>query len=244
LLIDFLTLSAGRTKEVLSIDKYADDNSGQATITALKNSLQILNRITGNTPGSLGLHPAVYFYNERGKYTRFLFLGMTALIAEKIRNNDHAFFRKFTLSREKMEAFLIVNKSLITLLLVNMSKGQRTSKMKDLFNFLVDAVHSGTELTPEAAIAQLGLRGRFLEVDSPQVSTQISDDTKSSLFVREAITKALPCPLCKGLLDPTKSVSYDHITPVREGGTGDIKNAQLVHPYCNTSETGKKSVTV
>jgi hypothetical protein len=241
LLIDFLTLSANRKQEILLIDKYEDDNFGQTTITVLKNSLQILNRITGNTPGSLGLHPAVYFYNERGKYTRFLFLGMTALIAEKTRNNDHDFFKKLTIGRKKVEQFLIQNKSLITLLLTNMSKGQRTSKMKDLFNFLVEETHATKELTPESAIAQLGLRGRFLEVDSSQVSAQISDDTKSTLFIKNAIASALPCPLCKGLLDPSKSISYDHIVPVRQDGTGDIKNVQLVHPYCNSSETGKKT---
>jgi hypothetical protein len=244
LLIDFLTLCAGRTKDVVPIDKYPDDDSGDSTMTVLKNSLQILNRITGNTAGSLGLHPAVYFYNERGKYIRFLFLGVTALIAEKVRNNDQAFFRKFTHSRGTMEQFLIQNKSLITLLLTNMSKGQRTSKMKDLFNFLVEEASDSRKPTAEAAIAQLGLRGRFLEVDAPQVSPQISDETKSTVFVRDAITKALPCPLCKGLLDPGKSVSYDHITPVRDGGTGDIKNTQLVHPYCNSSEIGKKPAVV
>jgi hypothetical protein len=239
LLIDFLTISANRKNEVVPIDKYADDDSGEATIAVFRNSLQILNRITGNTPGSLGLHPAVYFYNERGKYTRFLFLGMTSLIAEKVRNNDPLFFKKFTLARQKMEDFLIQNKSLITLLLTNMSKGQRTSKMKDLFNFLVEEGYAGKQTSAEEAIAQLGLRGRFLEIDSAQVSTAISDDTKSTLFVKNAITRALPCPLCNGLLDPMKSVSYDHITPVRDGGTGEIKNAQLVHPFCNSSEIGK-----
>ena len=166
---------------------------------------------------------------------------MTSLIAEKVRNNDGLFFKKFTLAREKMERFLVQNKSLITLLLTNMSKGQRTTKMKDLFNFLVEEGCVGKEVTAEEAIAQLGLRGRFLEVDSVQVSTAISDDTKSTLFVKDAITRALPCPLCRGLLDPTKSVSYDHITPIRDGGTGDVKNVQLVHPFCNSSEIGKEA---
>jgi hypothetical protein len=241
LLIEFLTIAANRAQEVKTLEKYRDDESGAETITALKNSLQILNRITGNTPGSLGLHPAIYFYNERGKYTRFLFLGMAVLITEKVRNNDHQFFRKFTEAREKVETFLIQNKSLITLVLTNMSKAQRTSKMKDLFEFLVSEVQAQKELTPEAAILQLGLRGRILELNTPQITPHISDDTKSMVFVRDAITNALRCPLCKGLLDPKKSVSYDHIIPVREGGSGDIKNTQLAHPYCNSGY--KESLT-
>ena len=239
LLIEFLSIAAGRSQEVMTIERYPDDDTGDGTTRALKNSLQILNRITGKTPGSLGLHPAVYFYNERGKYARFLFLGMTALITEKVRNNDDQFFRKFTDAREKLEEFLIQNKSLLTLVLTNMSKAQRASKMRDLFEFFVSEASTGKDLTAEVAIARLGLRGRILEVTTPQTTSHISDDTKSMLFVREAINKALRCPLCEGLLDPSKSSSYDHIRPVREGGTGDISNVQLVHPYCNSSEKGK-----
>ena len=239
LLIEFLTISASRIPVPLKIDEYPDDETGIGTIALFKNSLQILNRITGNTPGSLGLHPAVYFYNERGKYSRPLFLGLTTLITEKVRNNDHEFFKNFTKARERVETFLIQNKSLITLLISNMSKGQRTSKMKDLFNFFVAEVRAGNELTAESVGAQLGLRGRILEVNATQTTPQISDDTKSMVYVRQALEKAIPCPLCKGLLDPNKSVSYDHITPVRDGGVGDASNTQLVHPYCNSSELQK-----
>jgi Protein of unknown function DUF262/HNH endonuclease len=239
LLIEFLTISANRRQEVWSIDKYSDDDSGDGTISVFSNSLQILNRMTGNGPSSLGLHPAIYFYNERGKYARFLFLGLTTLITEKIRNNDHEFFKKFTKARENVERFLVENKALITLALTNMSKGQRTSKMKDLFGFLVNEMYSGKVVTPEEAIAQLGLRGRILDVNTPQATPHISDDTKTMAFIRLALEKALPCPLCRGLLDPAKSISYDHIKPVREGGTGELDNTQLVHPYCNTSEVQK-----
>jgi len=54
------------------------------------------------------------------------------------------------------------------------------------------------------------------------------------LFIQNAITKAIPCPICGGLPDPSKSVSYDHIKPVREDGSGHIANVQMAHPYCNT----------
>jgi len=67
-----------------------------------------------------------------------------------------------------------------------------------------------------------------------QTSPQISDDTKSMVYVKEAIKNALRCPICNGILDPSKSVSYDHIEPKRDGGTGDYMNVQIAHPYCNT----------
>jgi hypothetical protein len=35
-------------------------------------------------------------------------------------------------------------------------------------------------------------------------------------------------------MEPKKSVSYDHIERVRDGGSGDLDNIQMAHPYCNT----------
>jgi hypothetical protein len=40
---------------------------------------RVLARIASNVPASLGLRLAVYFYNGRGKHSRFLFLGVVAL---------------------------------------------------------------------------------------------------------------------------------------------------------------------
>src|SRR5262249_31355277 len=159
-----------------SIEKYENDKDGEETRRVLKAALAIVERLTGNSPGSLGLHPAVYFYNERGKYSRFLFLGMASLMAEKLRNNDDGSFKKFTHSRKNVEKFLMDNKSLIGILLQNMGKGNRVSKMRDLFAFLID--ESGARLvTPEDAIAHLGLRGRIIDVNAAQIGpTRFSDD--------------------------------------------------------------------
>jgi hypothetical protein len=234
LLIELLTIAGSREQKITPISGYLNDDSGAGTLKALKNSREVLRRLTGNGPGSLGLHPAVYFYNEQGKYSRFLFLGMTALVTEKLRNNDSSWFKKFTSVRQKVEQFLIDNKPTIGLVLQNMSRAQRIPKMRDLFDFLVSEAPKPGGLEIEKAIAHMGLRGRILDVNNPQVTPHISDETKSMLFIQNAITKALHCPLCDGLLDPSKSVSYDHIVPVRAEGSGDIKNVQLVHPYCNT----------
>ncbi|MGJ8624729.1 MAG: HNH endonuclease [Yoonia sp.] len=46
------------------------------------------------------------------------------------------------------------------------------------------------------------------------------------------------CSICGGYLHATKSVSYDHILPSSKGGTGELENAQLVHPFCNTGLKG------
>jgi hypothetical protein len=136
LLIEFLTIAGTREQPIAAISGYLDDDSGDGTLKVLRNAVQVLNRLTGNGPGSLGLHPAVYFYNEQGKYSRFLFLGMTALVSDKLRNNNSGWFKSFTSARQKIEQFLINNKSTIGLVLQNMSKSQRVPKMRELFDYL------------------------------------------------------------------------------------------------------------
>ncbi len=235
LLIEFLVISGTRDAKGRAITDYPDDAVGDETINVLRNSLEIVNRITGNSSGSLGLHPAVYFYNERGRYNRFLFLGMSLLLTEQVRNNDSGFFRKFTAAQARLEKFLMENKSLIGALLQNMAKSQRVPKMRDLLMFLVSQFNTAKTVKPEVVINALGLQGRIIDVVAIKTTPEFSDDTKAMIFIRKALDAALPCPICNGKLDPNKSVSYDHIVRVREDGKGTVENGDLVHPYCNSA---------
>ena len=88
----------------------------------------------------------------------------------------------------------------------------------------------------EGAIAFLGVRGRVFDINSIPTTPTFSDCTRSAIFVKTAIGSALQCPICMGLLDPAKSVSYDHKTPKSQGGTGQLDNGQIVHPYCNSAK--------
>jgi hypothetical protein len=232
-LIEFLCIADSSQTITKSITSYNDDIDGSDTVSVLQNALNVTQRITGDSHGSLGLHPAVYFYNERGKHSRFLFLGMILLVARKLKDNDKSFFEKFTKARERTEAFLISNKSLIGILLQNMSKQTRVSKMRDLFAFLISEYSADRDVKVESAIEHLGVRGRIFDVTTVSKSPQFSDETKSALFMKKALDSAIKCSICNGLLDAAKSVSYDHVTPVRDGGAGSVENGDLVHPYCN-----------
>lgn len=235
LLIEFLMISSPRTESRISqIYEHTDDEDGTKTISVLNSAIVVANRISGSSSGSLGLLPAIYFYNERGKHSQFMFLGITYLFSEKLRNNDSEFWKKFTRSRSRMEPFLAENKSLFGIVLQNLSKGQRVSKMKDLFQYLIDESNAGRDLTPEGSIAHLGLRGRIIDVVAQTNSPTISDDTKTAVFMKKALEAALKCEVCGGFLDPPKSLSYDHIVRVRDGGKGQFANVQLCHPFCNT----------
>ncbi|HEX4425811.1 MAG TPA: DUF262 domain-containing protein, partial [Terriglobales bacterium] len=60
LLVDFFTIAANREPTPKNIDKYDDDPTGAGTVRVLAKSLEVISRITGNFPGSLGLHTGVY----------------------------------------------------------------------------------------------------------------------------------------------------------------------------------------
>jgi hypothetical protein len=235
-LLDFLAVA--NSNNVLKIDEassYADDATGEATVGVLKGGLKIANRITGNSSESLGLHPAVYFSNDKGKHSRFLFLGMVAAITDKLRNNNDDWFLRFTRGREQIEEFLIDNKSALGVILQNLNRKRRIPAMRELFDHLVSSAANGADLNAERAFAQIGISGRIYDMTVNKQGISFSDDTKSQIFYKNAIALAQVCPLCKGLLDVGKSVSYDHVVPRREGGRGTVQNGQMVHPFCNSA---------
>lgn len=235
-LIDFLTVASPKPQ----LDRMADDpglerdETGEKTIETLRNGLKIASRITGNAPESLGLHPAVYFSNDKGKHSRFLFLGFCLLVADRLHNNDGAWFKKFTRARRGTEEFLIANKSVIGIVLQNLGKKTRIPRMRDMFSFLVDQYASGQSPDTQSVFSHIGLSGKIYDLTGTPRAITFSNDTKSQIYYRQAIAGAQRCPICGGLLDVTKSVSYDHIKPVRDGGLGVAENGQMVHPYCNT----------
>jgi hypothetical protein len=234
-LVDFLIVANNTSKEKTNpASSYPDDESGEKTIEVLKHARKIVNRMTGNVPESLGLHPAVYFTNDKGKHNRFLFLGMAAVVTEKIRNNDNGWFRKFTLARKELEKFLIDHKSFIGIVLQNLNRKSRILKMRDLFDFLVAEANAGRSLEPGAVAKRLGLSGKVYDLTMQPTSANFSDDAKSQIAFRTQIGIIPRCPICGGCLDVSKSVSYDHIQRVQDGGLGHADNGQLVHHYCNT----------
>jgi hypothetical protein len=236
-LLDFLTVANSKAgNKIDNPSDYDDDTEGSGTLKVLKEGLRIAKRITGNSPASLGLHPAVYFTNDKGKHSRFLFLGMVALITDKIRNNDDAWFKKFTHGRYRIEIFLLENKSAIGVILQNLNKKRRIPAMRELFDFLVDETgRSSDPLKAELAFAKIGISGRVYDLTVSKHGVQFSDDTKSQIFYQKAIASAQTCPVCNGFLDVGKSVSYDHIVPKRDGGIGSVDNGQMTHPYCNSA---------
>lgn len=237
LLID-LILIANRNQQGKPIhvaDDQPADLDGHATVHVLDRTLRLIQRMTGNEHGSLGLHPAVYFYSTTGRFAPPLFMAMARLIATKLIDNDQGFFERFTRVRHPFEELLVSRRALFTTLSQQISSRNRYDRLAGLFDYLIAELSNGITPDDNAIVSKAGLRAAVLVPKVEASAARFSEGTKSAAFLREAIRSALRCPICNGYLDTSKSVSYDHLDPVRSGGKGDEDNCQLTHPYCNQS---------
>ncbi len=212
-----------------------DDNIGAETITVLEKTLNLAKRVTGNDAGSLGLHPAVYFYGPTGRHSGPMFMGTMTLVGEKLSNNDKAFFRKFTDVRAKLEDILVNHKDLIATILQKHVSPKRVSKYAEFLDTLIQYLITNDAISELELVKMSGLDGKVVVGSGNDPSKKFSDDIKSGAFINKALTSSIKCPICDGYLDTEKSVSYDHIIRAREGGHGVANNCDLTHPYCNQS---------
>ncbi len=236
LLIDFILIANKDTQgNPQTIYHQEDDIDGELTVEVLMKSTRLANRITGNNNGSLGLHPAVYFYGPSGRHSGPMFMGTVELISRKLKNNDSDFFKKFTKIRSKLETILIKDKDLISTILQKHLSNKRVHKYTDLLDFIITSLVNDVEVTENMLIENSGLRGKVVAGISSSEKKEFNDDSKSQIFIVSALKSAMQCAICGGYLDSEKSLSYDHIIRARDGGKGDPDNCQLTHPYCNMS---------
>jgi hypothetical protein len=72
-----------------------------------------------------------------------------------------------------------------------------------------------------------------LPTSTSAVSQNFSQDQKSEIFILETFSKAPRCQICNGLIH-CNSISIDHKKRKRDGGSANVDNGQVTHPYCNT----------
>jgi hypothetical protein len=220
----------------ISVGDYAEDLSGAETLKVLKNTLKLIERVTGNGNGSLGLHPAVYFYGESGRHSIPMFMGTIQLVSERIRNNDGPFFAKFIRARQELEESLIVHKEVISQILQGYVNKTRIEKYKAMLESCIHHILEGKKIDDQFLVEVSGKKGKVLSSERKcNPGRQFSNNQKSFIFIKDSLSTALRCPICNGYIDSAKSVSYDHIKPLREGGQSDEENCQITHPYCNQS---------
>ncbi|MBO6620810.1 MAG: DUF262 domain-containing protein [Balneola sp.] len=220
---------------ISEIDDVEDDVDGEKTIEFLKKSKKISNLINSTHPSSLGLHPAVYFYSKGGRHKTASFFAVTELLMELERTKR---FKQFTDCREIFEEILIDYDFVVQQILRHYRSSSKA--IPHIKNFLLSLINELQSSSKNDAITNVLKLDEYKFIkgvdfdDSIITSKDFSDETKSAAFITEALSNAVRCKICNARMH-TNSITIDHITRKEEGGIGNFGNAQLAHPYCNST---------
>lgn len=210
-----------------------EDPNGQETIKFLKSTNKILRRFTTTHSSSLGLHPAVYFYSEKGRYQPTAFMAWIEIIKDYETKNN---FNSFIDIRENFEKVLIEYKYVTNQVTVKYGSGLKGYRqLKEVYNYMV-------KLTMEKhSISNVGKNLKvtfpYLNIDYKGEAAQSADfnsNTKSEVFLNSALDNANKCKICNGYIH-INSITIDHIDRKQDGGIGIAVNGQVAHPYCNST---------
>jgi hypothetical protein len=213
----------------------ADDADGTETIKYLRRIRNISDRITGSHPGSLGLHPAVYFYGATGNIQPTAFLAVVKLIEYLEKENA---LDKFTAVRSRFEEFLVNYRHFINQ--IGRTYGSGTKGLEPLFTMykiIFKLLHEGREDAQIVEAIQRSDGLQFITVISEEDKLHgrnFSKETKSGAMLKASLVGAARCSICRARLH-VKSISFDHVKRLADGGTGHPSNCAPSHFYCNTT---------
>ena len=129
------------------------DVDGSATVTFLTNFRSISSRIAGNSPGSLGLHPAVYFYSATGAHQPTAFLAVISVVEEMEKRRE---INPFIAHRYAFEELLLKYKYFINEIVRRYRSGSRgLTALRKLRRYLFDGVKDSkpeVEIVPDTTL--------------------------------------------------------------------------------------------
>ncbi len=181
-------------------------------------------------------HPIVYFYSKDGKHKTASFFAITSLVMEL---EEKKMFRSFISARAIFESILIDYDFLVQQIVRRFRSAMKAfPHIKSFYLSLIekaDNTKSVEELIQETIQNE---KFNYLTLPVKEYTDtdgqEFSNGTKSAVFITQALENALQCSICKGYLH-TNSISFDHVIRRSEGGLGTFENAQLTHPYCNST---------
>lgn len=230
------TINIVNNIEDKNIDLISDDITGDETVKYLKNTKKVLQRINSVHPGSLGLHPIVYFYSMRGRHKIASYYAMLDFVMYLEKENR---FNDFIRVRELMEEILINYEFLVQQIVrkYRQSKGAYKN-IKNYYILIMDNLLLGKSIdeTIENIInsKEFSYLKTALKDEEEIKSKKFSKERKSLAFIVESVKNANRCAICNGLLH-RNSITIDHKERKSDGGLATLENAQLAHPYCNST---------
>ncbi|WP_406477499.1 HNH endonuclease family protein [Streptomyces platensis] len=213
----------------------ADDTDGTTTIQFMRSVKRAAAKIAGNSPSSLGFHPAVYFYSATGRFQPAAFLAAVAF------TQDLSLKRRlpqFTELREEFENFLVKYKHFLNQIVQAYGSLQRSvPSILEMYKILLDSL--GDELGEEEIIARMQTHSsprlpvKVITADDRRHGRNFSSETKNAIVLKATLDSSSRCEICQARLH-LKSMTIDHKIRKEDGGTGEPGNGQLTHPYCNS----------
>ena len=241
LIFDFVNIANGlpvtdisKSKRKLTVSKQ-DKPKEAETLSVMKNTIKMCRMITSTHSGSLGLHPAVYFYSSGARHQPTTVLAIALLLSEIDKGNS---FISFAIVRKKFEDFLVFHKMYINQLTSrygSMAKGY--VQIRDYYSFILDRISAGDNEAQVEEALRNHERFQFLVKERPVASKrakQFSGDAKQAKFMRDALDSAFVCGECGARIDK-KSMQLDHVDDKKDGGAADIDNSRWLHPFCNST---------
>ena len=224
-------------KRISKSDHLEDDIDGSKTIDFLTKVRSVLWRICSTHPSSLGLHPALYFYSPSGVFQPAALLSLLVLIKTWSTQN----FIEFTQIRCRFEKFILANRG-ITEAVRHLGSGARSRpRVVSLYRALIGEFGAGK--SPDQVQEDLRKLSEFafLFAEAPNRAEinlaggrKFTREVKGAAFLRDALPSAPRCPTCSGILH-RNGMQTGHLKHRREGGSGEVGNAILQHPFCNST---------
>lgn len=224
-------------KRQKSSDAPIIDEDGSKTSAYLIQTRALVRRISGTHPSSLGMHPAIYFYSSTGRYQPTAFLAGASFVNDLVKNNELVAFTKV---RKDFEEFLLLHKDFVNQIQTKIGSGRRgLDWIKEVYEAIFAALKAGKKSKQVLKALQSEEKFAFLltrrvEESAEQSGKDFNRNTKSAAFIRDALDSALRCAICGAFLH-RNSMHIDHIVRKQDGGEGKVDNAQLSHPYCDST---------
>ena len=213
-----------------------DDVTGEKTVQFLRKCKKVAFRINSNDNSSLGLHPLIYFYTYDGRYRIGSFYGLVTFILHLEKSKS---FSKFTDIRKDFESIIWRHDEIVPQIVSKTSAVQAREKVKNFYFYVMEKLSQGVDkqgvikqIADEKVCGTLKIKTRVSKSETQ--NQKFSRETKNAAFIRDALPKIQRCEICKSYLHG-HSISFDHIKRKADGGLGSLDNAQLTHPYCNTT---------
>ena len=215
--------------ELFRSDKEVDDENGVETLSLLKAIKKVLIRVNDIYPSSLGLHPAVYIYSNKGNFRVSCFHAIVQFVRKLEKDSE---LNLFTKHRQGFELVVLSSDNQIQEIVRKARQANKAiTPIVSYFSSILHELSQGT--LPDKVIGKIASQSEFsylnitpTERESSMLSS-FSKETKSAVFLREALNAAPRCSICNGILHQ-RSIQIDHIVRRQDGGTGNLDNAQLV----------------